>query len=75
MNTAVKLAFPSIEKHEYDKFVHQFELGKYPSMRFGQAFYTHFHLHKVDDQASLHNLYAKDGDHAKRLINQLFNIS
>jgi len=75
MNTAVKINKCSIEQREYQKFMKMYKDGKFGTQRLGQAFYNHFNLHKVDDQDSLFNLYAKDGDNATNLIKQLFDIS
>ena len=38
-------------------------------------FYNEFNLHRIDDQASLKNLYAKDGEHAKNLIKEIFTFN
>ena len=64
----------SIEKHEFQRFEKMFKSGKFGAQRYGQAFYDHFNLHKVADQRALKNLYAKDGEHAKNLIKELFEI-
>ena len=60
MSTTVKLVKPSIEQRKYDEFMRKFKDGKFGSQRLGQAFFNEFNLHEVDDQASLHNLHAKD---------------
>ena len=76
MNESVKLVKPSIEQRKYDEFCRKFKDGKYGShIRFGQAFYNEFNLHRIDDQASLKNLYAKDGEHAKNLIKEIFTFN
>jgi len=75
MTTEVKLAKPSIEKRKYDIFMKRFKDGKFDGQRLGQAFYNEFNLHKIDDQNSLHNLYAKDGEHAANLIKQIFTFN
>ena len=69
------LAFPSIEKKEFDNFMKKHKNGKFGSQRLGQSFFNHFKLHRINDQTSLHNLYAKDGDQAMNLIKQLFNFT
>ena len=74
-NQVKKVDRTSIEKREYDNFCRKFNKGAFGTQRFGQAFFNHFNLHKVEDQASLKNLYAKDGDHAKNLINEIFCIA
>lgn len=65
----------TIEKYKYDKFMKEFKQGKFGTQRLGQAFYNEFNLHKLNDQELLHNLYAKDGEHAKNLIKQLFEFN
>lgn len=76
MNQTVKLLKPSIEEKEYDKFCIDFNKGKYgKNIRFGQAFYNHFKLHRVDDQTTLHNIHAKDGQHAKNSIKEIFTFT
>lgn len=63
MNNAVKI---SIEKYRYDNFCRDFKKGKYGNQRFGQAFYNEFRLDK--SSVNTHNIWAKDGDEAKRSI-------
>ena len=75
MNQVVKLVKPSIEKREYDEFCRKFKDGKCGNQRFGQAFYNEFNLHRIHDQDSLKNLYAKDGEQAKNLIKQIFTFN
>lgn len=41
--------------------------------RLGQAFYNHFNLHKITNQASLRGLYEADGEKASRLILKLLH--
>lgn len=65
----------SIELREYEIFCAKFDKGLFGAKRFGQAFYDHFKLSKLSDQAALHNLYAKDGDHARRSIQNLFEFT
>lgn len=75
MSHVIKLAQTSIEEREFQNFMHMFKDGKFGTQRLGQAFYNHFDLHKINDQESLHNLYAKDGEHALNLIKTLFNFT
>lgn len=75
MNTTVKLIKPSIEQRKFDEFMRKFKEGKFGSQRLGQAFYNEFNLHKIDDQASLNNLYAKDADHAVNSIKEIFTFN
>ncbi len=72
MAETVKLMVPHIEQRKFDEFMRKFKAGKFGTQRLGQAFYNEFNLHRIDDQESLHNLYAKDGEHAVSLIKQIF---
>lgn len=65
---------PSIEQKKYDAFLKKFQAGDFGTQRLGQAFYNEFNLHRISDQESLCNLYAKDGQHAKNLIKSLFDL-
>jgi len=71
----VKLMMPHIEQRKFDNFMRDFKAGKYGTQRLGQAFYNEFDLHRIDDQGSLHNLYAKDGQHAVNCIKQIFTFN
>lgn len=64
----------SIEKRKFDKFMRDYKKGVFDGQRLGQAFYNQFNLHKLSDQESLCNLYAKDGEHALNSIKTLFEI-
>ena len=75
MSETVKLIKPSIEQRKFDNFMADFKLSKFGTQRLGQAFYNEFKLHKISDQASLRNLYAKDGEHAVNLIKEIFTFS
>jgi hypothetical protein len=75
MNDPVLLIKPSIELHAYEVFCRKFENGEFGTQRFGQAFYNEFSLHKVHDQTSLKNLYAKDGQHARNSIKEIFQFT
>ena len=74
MASTVKLVKPSIEQRKYDEFMRKFNDGKFGTQRLGQAFFNEFNLQKIDDKASLLNLYAKDGQHATNLIKQIFDF-
>jgi hypothetical protein len=63
-----------IEKQVFDIFMQKFKCGKFGTQRLGQAFCNEFNLHRVSDQTTLHNLYAKDGEHALNLIKTLFTF-
>lgn len=75
MSETIKLVKTSIEQRKFDNFMADFKKGKFGTQRLGQAFYNFLDLHKVSDQASLCNLYAKDGEHALNLIKQLFTFT
>lgn len=64
-----------LEKHKYDRFLKDFKDGKFGNQRLGQAFYDFFRLDRLTDQEQLKNLYAKDGDQAKNLINEIFEFN
>lgn len=75
MNKTIKVVKPSIEQKKFDDFIRDFKNGKFVGQRLGQAFYQVFKLHCIDDQASLHNLHAKDGEHALNSIKQIFTFT
>ena len=58
----------SLEQRKYDIFLKKFKDGKYGGQRLGQAFYNEFNLNRLNDQAALNNIYAKDGQHALNSI-------
>ena len=47
----------SLESDAYDKFVKEWYDGGFQGLRFGQAFYNYFFLHKLSDQTGLDKLY------------------
>lgn len=61
-----------LERQAYNDFCALWADGEFPHLRYGQAFYNHFNLHKLNNQDQLLNLYEKDGDAAKKVINQVF---
>lgn len=63
-----------IERVAYEGFVRFWSQGSFEHQRLGQAFYNHFNLRKLTDQAALHGLYEADGDKASRLILRLFHL-
>lgn len=71
---AIVLNKPSIEKYAFQVFNRKFKAGKFGSQRYGQAFYDYFKLHKLVDQESLKNLYAKDEVQARNLVKEIFKI-
>lgn len=64
-----------IERAAYEEFVRLWGLGGFDHQRLGQAFYNHFKLHKLNDQAALRSLYEADGEKASGLILTLFHIN
>lgn len=67
----------AIEKAEHDRFFSLWN-SKHPDFngqRLGQAFYNHFNLHKMSSSKALNDLYEADGDKAKALIVQYFNLT
>lgn len=65
----------TLETRARVQFDRQFSAGHFGAQRYGQAFYDFFKLGRVAKQEDLKNLYAKDGDHAKRLIHELFEFN
>ncbi|SEI43763.1 hypothetical protein SAMN03159495_0228 [Pseudomonas sp. NFR16] len=63
-----------IERAAYEEFVLLWSQGSFEHQRLGQAFYNHFSLHKLTDQARLHGLYEADGEKASGLILGLFHL-
>jgi len=63
-----------LEKKAYQVFLRLWRGNKFPELRFGQAFYNHFKLHRLADQEQLRNLYEKDGVEARKVIEQVFRI-
>jgi hypothetical protein len=61
-----------IERVAYEEFIQLWAVGSFEHQRLGQAFYNHFNLHKLTDQASLRGLYEVDGEKALGLILKLF---
>lgn len=53
-----------IERAAYEEFIRRWAKGSFEHQRLGQAFYNHFNLHKLTDQASLRGLYEGDGEKA-----------
>ncbi|MCB2250329.1 hypothetical protein [Pseudomonas chlororaphis] len=71
MNNPPKL---EIEHAAYDDFLSLWGQGKFEKQRLGQAFYNHFRLHRLADQACLRGLYEADGEKALVVIAGLFQI-
>lgn len=65
----------SLDPEEYAIFVQLYHNGEYGKQRYGQAFYNHFCLHKISDQAVLGNLYELDGNEAVKKIHSLFDLN
>lgn len=63
-----------IEKAACEEFLAFWEQGTFEQQRLGQAFYNHFRLHALTDQASLHQLYEAGEREAIRLISSQFLI-
>ncbi|MGE7958677.1 hypothetical protein ACQKQA_19175 [Pseudomonas sp. NPDC089530] len=71
MNNQSKL---EIESAVYDEFLGLWSQGKFEKQRLGQAFYNHFRLHQLTNQAYLQGLYEADGEKALLAITRLFQI-
>ncbi|MFJ3468724.1 hypothetical protein [Pseudomonas sp. NPDC090201] len=63
-----------IERAAYEEFTRLWSQGNFEQQRLGQAFYNHFQLHKITDQAALGSLYEADGEKASGLILRLFHL-
>jgi hypothetical protein len=63
-----------IERAAYEEFARLWSQGRFEHQRLGQAFYNHFNLHKLADQAPLRRLYEADGEKASELILRLFQL-
>lgn len=61
-----------IEKASHEDFKRAWRQGLYAGQRYGQAFYTHFKLHRLSDQERLRGLYEKDGTDAHSVIGRVF---
>ena len=61
-----------ISLSEYAKFKDHWARGDYTGLRFGQAFYNHFNLHRLTDQSGLDTLYNATDDAAAKAI--IFNF-
>ena len=64
-----------LERSAYQNFQRLFNRDGFGTQRYGQAFYDHFKLGRLVDQTQLKNVYEKDGDHAKRLISEIFKFN
>ncbi|MGY2285143.1 hypothetical protein [Pseudomonas gingeri] len=63
-----------IESARYSEFLERWEQRLFEEQRLGQAFYNHFRLHRLADQAVLQGLYELDGEKARTLISRVFLI-
>jgi hypothetical protein len=64
-----------IDSATYAEFLDLWEMGSFDNQRLGQAFYNHFRLHRLTDQALLHGLYEADGKKARAAISRIFNLN
>lgn len=65
----------SIEAKEWDNFIEQWSTPEWcRNLRFGQAFYNYFNLHKMKQTKELDMLYNSDSDKASKLIHSMFEI-
>lgn len=64
-----------IEKAEYYKFHREWFNTSPQHLRYGQAFYNHFNLHKMNLQHQFNNLYNAGYLESIRLIHELFNFN
>ena len=65
----------TIEEAEYRLFQMIHQSGGHSGLRYGQAFFNHFGLHKcVQNKNICDRLYELDGEEAKSYIAELFII-
>lgn len=64
-----------LEKRAHDDFKAMWRKGKFQGQRYGQAFYDHFKLGRLQDQGQLCGLYEADGDSAHKIIGQVFRFN
>lgn len=72
---STKTAQLELEKRAYEGFRTLWWKGKYQGQRYGQAFYNHFRLGRMKNQAQLRGLYEADGDAAHKIIGQVFRFN
>ncbi len=65
----------NLERREYNEFSELWFSGQLTHLRYGQAFYNHFNLHKVNNQKQFGDLYELDGEEARRAIHQIFKFN
>ena len=61
----------TIERREYEKFRENYSDEH---LRYGQAFYNHFNLHKMKQTPALDELYNASNAVAIQLIHQMFEM-
>ena len=61
-----------LKKKAYLDFQKLWKEGKFGKNTFGKAFYDHFKLQRLDDQAQLLGIEGKDGDAARQTIDKVF---
>ncbi|WP_085648793.1 MULTISPECIES: hypothetical protein [unclassified Pseudomonas] len=64
-----------IDSAAYAEFLVLWEMGSFDNQRLGQAFYNHFRLHRLTDQALLQGLYEADGKKARAAISRIFHLN
>lgn len=65
----------SIEAYKWDEFILKYwSTPDWQHLRFGQAFYNYFDLHKMKQTKELDMLYNSDNDKASKLIHSMFEI-
>lgn len=66
----------SIDQSLYKEFLAKWNAGGYPHLRFGQAFYNHFNLHKMTQSNELDKIWAVESEEeGKVAIRSVFNIN
>lgn len=72
---SIKTAQLELEKRAHEEFKALWRKGKFQGQRYGQAFYDHFRLGRMNNQEQLRGLYEADGDVAHKIIGQVFRFN
>lgn len=65
-----------LENYAVIQFNKQWDAGKFKGQRYGQAFYNHFRLDRIVDQAQLRDLcQTSDNKQARALIKHIFKLN
>ena len=65
----------TIERAEYDVFRKKFKAGGFGAQRLGQAFYNHFHLHKMKKLPNIESVYELSDAGAEEFFERYIEFS